>query len=63
MGSNLKFIAVISALILMMFALAYFLIPRSRLAMPSTSAHLVPVITPAAPAGPCPFRGRGPEVA
>jgi hypothetical protein len=62
MGSKLKFIAVVSALILMMFALVYFLIPGSCLATPSSTALLTPVVGPATPAEPRPFRGRGPEV-
>jgi hypothetical protein len=62
--SSLKFIAIILSLVLMIFALAYVATPgRSRLANPPSTTLLTPVIGPTAPAGPYPFRGRGPEAA
>jgi hypothetical protein len=43
MSDNLKFIAILVALILMMLALAYLVTPReSRLALPSSNALLKP---------------------
>jgi hypothetical protein len=62
MSFNLKFIAIILSVVSIMFAIAYIVTPgRSRLANPPSTALLT--ITPAAPACPRPFRGRGPEVA
>jgi hypothetical protein len=64
MSSNLKVIAIILSVALVMFAIAYIVTPgRSRLAVPSSTALLTPAISPAAPASPRPFGGRGPEVA
>jgi hypothetical protein len=63
MSSNLKFIAIILTVAMMMFALAYITTPgRSRLANPPSTTLLMPVLSPAAAPSARPFRGRGHEL-